>query len=97
MTSDLETWKNMSFQEIMKTTGASKSVTSQNPTATAKRGEKKVGRSGQNADLTLLGTSPEVIVNGSGKKEITPMHDIKDRDEPHGETAASLLESLNKR
>ena len=81
----------------MKTTGASKSLTSQNQTATAERGAEKVGRSVQNAGSTPSSMIPKVVANGSGQTEITPMHGIKDRDEPHGETAASLLESLNNR
>ena len=39
--------------------------------------------------------SPEVVANGNGQTEITPMHGIKDRDEPHGETASSLQDSPN--
>ena len=72
----------MSFHEIMKTTGAKK------------RGTEKIGRSGQNTNLTPSGMNPETIANGSGQMEITPMHGNKDQDESPGGTA-SLLDSLN--
>ena len=76
----LETGKIMSFQETMKTTGASKRVTSQNQAATAVRDAKKMGRSGQNANVTPSGMSPEAVANGSGQMEIAAMHGSNDRD-----------------
>ena len=70
----------------MKTTGASRRMTSQNQSAIAERDE---GNIGSNADLTPSYMSPEAIGNESGKMEITPIHGSKEWDELPGGTVST--------
>ena len=78
----------------MKTTGASKRVTSQDRTAIAEGGAEEVDRSGQNSDFMPSVMGLEAAEHGGGLVETTPTHDSKDRDEPPDGTV-SLLDSPN--
>ena len=64
----------------MKNTGASKRVTSQDPTAAAEGGAEEVDRSGQNSDVMPSVMSPEAAEHGGDPMETTPTHDSKDRN-----------------
>ena len=74
--------------------GESKRVTSQDSTATAEGGVKKINKVEENSDLKPSVMSTEAAEPGGGAVEITPMHNSKNQDELLCVTI-SLLDTLD--